>query len=212
MTAIGLLTVRQRGGRLAFQKKRPGPFLLVVAGVLLFTMTLAGLVLPMGVDLPGLSFTASGIRPGIWSSALEVFKEAPIGGVGASPYFAFAVDPLDPASPIQLWDAHNIYLSILGQFGLVGAALLGGAVVVLTSTLVRAGATRRHAVLLVALLAAAIHGIAIANEEFRHLWALVGLIGLAGVPQWAQGQWWKEEDLKESEGVTPLVPFEVSQE
>ncbi len=35
MTAIGLLTVRQRGGRLAFQKKRPGPFLLVVAGVLL---------------------------------------------------------------------------------------------------------------------------------------------------------------------------------
>ena len=212
MAAIGLLTVRQRGGRLAFQKKRPGPFLLVVAGVLLFTMTLAGLVFPMGVDLLGVSFTASGIRPGIWSSALEAFKEAPIGGVGASPYIALAVDPLDPASPIQLWDAHNIYLSILGQFGLVGAALLGGAIVVLTSTLVRAGATRRHAVLLVALLAAAIHGVAIANEEFRHLWALLGLIGLAGVPQWAQGQWWKEEDLKESEGVTPLVPFEVSQE
>jgi len=52
-------------------------------------------------------------------------------------------------------------------------------------------------VLLVALLAAGIHGVAIANEEFRHLWALLGLVGLAGVPQWAQGQWWKEEGSQE---------------
>ena len=212
LTAIGLLTMRQRGGRVRFQKKRPGPFLLVVAGVVLFTMTLAALVIPMGADVAGLSLTASGIRPAIWSSALEVFREAPIGGVGASPFFALAADPLNATSPVQLWDAHNIYLSILGQFGLVGAALFGGAVAVLASTLVRAGATRKHAVLLVALFAAGIHGVAVANEEFRHLWALAGLIGLAGVPQWAQGQWWKEEDLREKKGVTPLVPYEVAEE
>ena len=212
LTAIGLLTVRQRGGRLSFQKRRPLPFLLVVVGVMLFTMTLAGLVLPMGVDVAGLSLTASGIRPAIWSSALEVFKEAPIGGIGASPFFAIAVDPLDATSPARLWDAHNIYLSILAQFGLIGAALLGGAVAVLASTLVRAGATSKHAVLLVALLAAGIHGVSVANEEFRHLWALLGLIGLAGVPQWAHGRWWKEEDLKEREGVTALAPYEVAQE
>ena len=66
--------------------------------------------------------------------------------------------------------------------------------------------------LLVALLAAGTHGIAVASEEFRHLWALLGLIGLASVPQWAQGQWWKEEDVKEREGVTPLAPYEVAQE
>jgi hypothetical protein len=83
---------------------------------------------------------------------------------------------------------------------------------VLASTLVRAGATRKHAVLLVALLAAGTHGIAVASEEFRHLWALLGLIGLASVPQWAQGQWWKEEGAKEREGVTPLAPYEVAQE
>ena len=212
LTAIGLLTVRQRGGRLAFQKKRPGPFLLVVVGVVLFTMTLAGLVLPMGVDVAGLSLTASGIRPAIWSSALEVFKEAPIGGVGANPVFAFAADPLDATRPGQLWDAHSIYLSILAQFGLIGAALLGGAVAVLASTLVRTGATRRHAVLLVAMFVAGVHGVSVASEEFRHLWALLGLIGLAGIPQWAQGRWWIEEDLKEREGVTALAPYEVAQE
>ncbi len=88
-------------------------------------------------------------------------------------------------------------MSILGQFGLVGAALFAGALAVLMRTLVREGTTRRHAVLVVALLAAGVHGIAIANEEFRHLWALLGLVGLAGVPQWAQGQWWKEEGSHE---------------
>ena len=160
-------------------------------------MTLGGLLLPMGVDVAGLSIRGSGIRPAIWASALEAFKGAPIGGVGASPFLAVAADPLSATSATATWDAHNIYLSILGQFGLVGAALFAGAGLVLTWTLFREGVTRKHAVLLVALLAAGIHGVAIANEEFRHLWALLGLVGLAGVPQWAQGQWWKEEGSQE---------------
>ena len=197
LTAIGLLTMRQRDRRLAIQWNRPGPVILVVAGVILFTMTLAGLLLPMGVDVAGLSIRGSGIRPTIWASALEAFKEAPIGGVGASPFLAVAADPLGVTSAAAAWDAHNGYLSILGQFGLVGAALFAGAGMVLTWTLFREGVTRRHTVLLVALLAAGIHGVAIANEEFRHLWALLGLVGLASVPQWAQGQWWKKEGSQE---------------
>ena len=197
LTAIGFLRMRQRGRRLSIQWKRLGPVILVVTGIILFTMTLAALLLPMGVDVAGLSITGSGIRPAIWASALEAFKEAPIGGVGARPFLAAAADPLSATNAMAAWDAHNIYLSILGQFGLVGAALFTGAGVVLTWTLFREGATRRHAVLLVALLAAGIHGVAIANEEFRHLWALLGLVGLAGVPQWAQGRWWKEEGSQE---------------
>ena len=212
LTAMGLLTMRQRDGRLSFQKKRIGPVILVVMGVLLFTMTLAGLLLPMGADIAGLSITGSGIRPAIWGSALEAFKEAPIGGVGASPFLAVAADPLDPLSGTGRWDAHNVYLSILGQFGLVGAALLVGAVVALTRTLVRVGATRRRAVLVIALLAAGVHGVAIANEEFRHLWALLGLIGLASVPQWAQGPSPKEEGFQDLGGLTSPVSSEVAQE
>ena len=197
LTAMGLLTMRQRDGRLTVQMQRPVPLIFVVTGVILFTMTLAGLLLPMGFDVAGLSIAGSGIRPTIWVSALESFKEAPIGGVGASPFLAVAADPFSSASAAALWDAHNVYLSILGQFGLVGAALFAGALAVLTRTLVQEGTTRRHAVLVVALLAVGAHGIAIANEEFRHLWALLGLVGLAGVPQWAQGQWWKEEGSQE---------------
>ena len=197
LTGIGLLTMRQRNGRLTTQWKRPGPVILVVTGVILFTMTLAGLLLPMAVDVAGLSIRGSGIRPAIWASALEAFKEAPIAGVGASPFLAVAADPLGAGSAMAEWDAHNIYLSILGQFGLVGAGLFAGAGVVLTWTLFREGATHRHAVLLVALLAAGIHGVAVASEEFRHLWALLGLVGLASVPKWAQAQWWKKEGSQE---------------
>ena len=197
LTAVGLLTMRQRDKRLSIQWKRPGPVICVVMGIILFTTTLAALILPMGVDVVGLSITGSGIRPTIWASALEAFKEAPIGGVGASPFLAVAADPLGAVSVMAEWDAHNIYLSILGQFGLVGATLFAGAGVVLTWTLFREGATHRHAVLLVALLAAGIHGVAVASEEFRHLWALLGLVGLAGVPKWAQGQWWKKEGSQE---------------
>jgi hypothetical protein len=197
LTAMGLLTMRQRDGGPSVQLRRPAPVIFVVTGVILFTMTLAGLVLPMSVEVAGLSITGSGIRPVIWGSAMEAFLGAPLGGVGASPVLAVAADPLGSTSSAALWDAHNIYLSILGQFGLVGAALFGGAFAVLARTLVREGTTRRHAVLVVALLAVGVHGVAIANEEFRHLWALLGLVGLAGVPQWAQGQWWKEEGSQE---------------
>ena len=168
-----------------------------MTGVVLFTMTLAGLLVPMGVDVAGLSISGSGIRPTILVSALETFKEAPIGGVGASPFLAVAADPLSSTSFAASWDAHNVYLSILGQFGVVGAALFAGAFVVIIRTLVQAGTSRRHAVLVVALLAVAVHGVTVANEEFRHLWALLGLVGLAGVPQWTQGQWWREEGSQE---------------
>ena len=193
LTALGLLTMRQRDGRLSVQLKRPVPVIFVITGVILFTMTLAGLLVPMAVDVAGLSITGNGIRPTIWLSALEAFKEAPIAGVGARPFLAVAADPLSSTSAAALWDAHNVYLSILGQFGLVGAALLAGALTVVIRTLVTEGTTRRHAVLVVAMLAVGVHGVAAANEEFRHVWALLGLVGLAGVPQWAQGQWWKEE-------------------
>ena len=197
LTGIGLLTIRQRDGGLSRHGKRPAPVLLVAAGLFLFTMPLPALRRPMGVEVAGLSITGSGIRPSIWASALEAFKEAPIGGVGASPFLAIAADPLEGTGVANSWDAHNVYLSILAQFGLVGATLFAGAVLMPVRTLVREGTTRRHVVLVIAVLAVGAHGIAIANEEFRHLWALLGLIALAGVPRWAQAQWWKEEGPQE---------------
>ena len=92
---------------------------------------------------------------------------------------------------IQAWDAHNLYLSLLGQYGLAGFALITGAVVTLVRALIRDGTARRKAALLLALFAVAVHGIAVASEDFRHVWALLGMVGLAGMPEWAQGRWWK---------------------
>ena len=193
MISIGLLTMRRRQGRVTFDPKRPGPFLFLIGGVILFTMTVAGLVLPLGVDIAGLSITGSGLRPNIWASAWDAVNEALIGGIGASPHLAAIADPLNPTSPPALWNAHNLYINVLGQYGAVGFVLLGGAVTVLVRTLIREGITRRHSMLLVALLAVGIHGISVANEEFRHVWALLGLVGLAGVPDWAQRRWWQDE-------------------
>ncbi len=65
LTAMGLLNMRQRDGRLLVQSQRPVPVIFVVAGVILFTMTLAGLLIPMSVEVAGLSITGSGIRPTI---------------------------------------------------------------------------------------------------------------------------------------------------
>ncbi len=94
-----------------------------------------------------------------------------------------AVDPMAVAAGIAFWDAHNLYLSVLGQFGIAGLALLLAALALLIREVLRQGATRARIALLTALFAAGVHGIAISSEDFRHLWALLGLVGLAGLPK-----------------------------
>jgi len=102
LTGIGLLTMRQREGRVSLHRKRLGPVIMVVSGVAVFTMSFMGILLPMGFDLGGLSISASGIRPAIWSSAWEAVLELPWAGVGASPYLAEAADPLSNSSSLTL--------------------------------------------------------------------------------------------------------------
>ncbi len=205
LAVIGLLMMRQRQGRVSIHRKRPGPVIFLMAGVALFAVSFLGIMLEMTLEVGGLSIEASGIRPSIWASAWEAVLESPLVGVGASPYLAQAADPLGGSSYLELWDAHSLYLSLLGQFGIVGFLLLLGAVVVLARAMVREGITRRHAALLVALVAVAIHGLTVASEDFRHIWALLGLVGLASLPEWAQGRWWKdrrtEQDVEAAEAL-----------
>lgn len=164
----------------------PVPWLLIAAGVVVTVATLAGVLFPLDVRVGPLELGTGGIRPRIWASAAEAFFRAPLVGVGASPYLAQAAEPAGPAHVAYLWDAHSAYLSVLGQYGIVGAALVGGGLLTLThrAALLRpAGdgvdARRIRPAILAGLLALAVHGTVIAGEDFRHWWAWLGVVGLA---------------------------------
>ncbi|RMH16002.1 MAG: O-antigen ligase domain-containing protein [Gemmatimonadetes bacterium] len=157
------------------------PALLITAGLVMASGTFVALTTP--VVLPGGEGVATnGIRPDIWRSAFEAVREAPVAGVGAAPFLARAADPVAGGDPV-LWDAHNVYLSVWGQFGLVGVVLLFGGALLIVRELFRQGASQSHIALAAALIAVALHGLAIASEDFRHVWALLALAALATIPE-----------------------------
>ena len=171
------------GSREAGSHLKALPAALVSAGVLLFVTTLMVVLLPVNIELGGVRLITGGFRSGLWEAVLPVIAASPLAGVGASPWLASAVEPMALGGGLAYWDAHNIYLSVLAQFGVAGLALLGAAILLLVREVLRQGATRARIALLTALLAVSAHGVAIASEDFRHLWALLGLVGLAGLPR-----------------------------
>lgn len=148
-------------------------------GATVLAVTLAGLLFPLRTDLFGIEIVTNGIRPHIWASAAQAYLDSPLVGMGASPVVAHAASPLVPGGAPLGWDAHSLYLSVLTQFGLPGVLLFGAGVVLLIRTLRCAEASRERTALLVAILAVAMHGVVTASEDFRHLWALMGMVGLA---------------------------------
>jgi O-antigen ligase len=174
MFFIGLSTLRRREGR-PWSLRRPVPVGLVLAGLALTLGGTAGLLTPLEVGVGPVTVETAGIRPEIWSSSMDAVRAAPITGVGAAPYVAAASDPRDFVQPDQLWDAHSIYLSVLAQFGLVGLALMGTAMLWLIRSLVKEGVTRARIAVLLALFSVAVHGVFTASEELRHAWALLGI-------------------------------------
>ncbi len=181
LIALGLSQMRQRGGG-PLRFKRPQPVAISLAGVVLVVGSFWGLVAPLDLSTPAFSITTDGLRPAIWVSTLETVREAPFTGVGATPALASVPAVGEVGSPLRMWDAHNVYLSLLGQFGLVGFGLLMTALGLLVMELFRQVSSRGHMALAAAVIAVAVHGMFVASEDFRHLWAFIGLIGLAGIP------------------------------
>lgn len=181
LSAIGMSQVR--GSRESGGRPKAMPVALITAGVLLFAATLVVILLPIDVELGGATLVKGGFRPRMWMSVLGVVAESPLAGVGGSPWLVQAVDPMAVGAGLAPWDAHNLYLSVLGQFGVAGLLLLAAAIGLLVREVHREGSAGGRAALMVALFAVAVHGIAIASEDFRHLWALLGLVGLAGLPK-----------------------------
>lgn len=207
--ALGVLLLAW-GRRMARDARRgaggPGASLRAIllrgTGAAVAGIVLAGLVAPLQAGFGGLRIATSAIRPRIWASSLEAIRAAPVVGVGSAPYLAEAADPLTPSSGPALWDAHNVYLSVLGQFGAVGLVILAAAVWLLVRHLrghsggedgpdlavvsERSGSPppapalrhRARLALLGALVAMGVHGLAVAGEDLRHWWAVLGIAAM----------------------------------
>lgn len=152
--------------------------LLVASGIaVLFvaalTMTVVPYPAPFVIHLPGGFNLYASARYMIWSSAIEQFVRHPLLGVG------IGIPPVDVHYPNpsgydeELTDAHNTFLSIAAQTGIVGLIGLGA---VLASVARRTRSTRRVIVLGVTFLdLLAYQGLGGSYENTRHIWVLLGL-------------------------------------
>jgi O-antigen ligase len=137
-----------------------------------------------------------GMRPSIWRGTLPTLSRHPITGSGYGTLVSETSDPRAFASPDAIpflerpikprrLEAHDIWLSVLGQAGVVGLA----AFLWLLYEILRRFKTLRQgpwpdrlpAALFGAVAGALVfHGLFNALEEARHLWALFGLVVAAG--------------------------------
>ncbi len=83
---------------------------------------LVGVLVSLKLEVAGRTVRTAAVRPAIWGSALTTVATFPLIGVGAAPFLATAPDPWGGPVP-RLWDAHQAYLSVVGQFGIVWGAL-----------------------------------------------------------------------------------------
>lgn len=159
--------MRERSPRLAWGG--------LVAGSLVAVLVLAG----MWVNLAA-PFEEPSVRWLIWQDAWRTWLQHPWLGVGVG-QDVVGVAYVTPSGVEQrLTDAHNMWLNIAGQAGLLGVAALLG----LCAWLLR-GAWRPAvqgdalvAACAIAFIAAFLYqGMAGSFEDARHLWVLVGLLG-----------------------------------
>lgn len=130
------------------------------------------------------------VRVLVWENALENFKEFPITGRGTGTNAASLQYRTLSGDNQLLLDAHNVWLNVLGQTGLVGAALF----ILLTIYLITR--CRFHFdnldernLMLLALSSAFVgaflyQGLSGSFEDARHLWILFGL--LAGISTFSE--------------------------
>jgi hypothetical protein len=119
-------------------------------------------------------------RPEAWRDAASAVAERPILGHGLGADLAHVPDRRGPAVPM---DAHNTWLSVAGQMGLVGAAALLGVVATLVALVWRARPLAAHpfalAVWCAFVGAFLYHGLSMSAEEMRHVWILMGVLAAA---------------------------------
>jgi putative inorganic carbon (hco3(-)) transporter len=136
------------------------------------------------LPLTGRTFETS-VRVLTWQSALDSFYRAPLTGRGTGIDPAFVDYETLGGQHQQLRDAHNVWLSVLGQSGLAGFAaflLLSGFLASkmrIRASLSDESASRRAALSCALIGAFFYQGLSGSFEDARHLWILFGLLAAA---------------------------------
>ena len=112
------------------------------------------------------------VRFDIWSVGLDIFLENPILGVGTA---GFLVELRNRTG--LSFVAHNTYLGILAEQGIIGAVILGGALIVLASRL-RFRPSRERILLVTYSVMVAVGAMSLSLEFLKITWLWLGLLAL----------------------------------
>ncbi len=200
--AVAVVVARRRRGKLRLREWALVGAAAAVA--LLFTAASVNSFVPRGQGHVAVGSRDvklfDGSRPSIWMGAARTFAAHPLTGEGYGTYVAVVTDPrayvpadrigkaTGPVRPVRM-EAHNVWLSVAGQAGLVGLAAFA---LLLWAIFGRLRTTRledpRVAELPLALVAAlvgalAFHGLFAAVEEARHIWLLLAVAAAAAALQ-----------------------------
>ena len=127
----------------------------------------------------GVSF-GEDVRFRLWAAAVEVWLHAPLIGVGLGQFIVSSEDLLGSAGGVL---AHNTYLSILAEGGVVGAALYLAIPAAAVVALLRRGDTTAR-LLLASGVGVAVMAVSLNLQNFRPIWLFVALaVAWTAVPR-----------------------------
>ena len=155
---------------------------------------------PDGINIPLADgeITASH-RAQAWSTGFQTFLQFPILGKGVGMPVSEA-SYTDPNGNNQLLtDAHNTYISVLAETGVVGAAAFFGMLLFLVWKLIKSRSQARwiKICLLLAIADAVLYqGLTGSYEDARHLWVFFGIAAAAGLNDAVLGDYDAESYLK----------------
>jgi O-antigen ligase len=140
---------------------------------------------PFSMRLPGGIVLYPSVRFLVWSSALDQFVHHPLIGIG------IGIDPVhvryvNPSGALeQLTDAHNIFLSIAAQCGILGLVGLGAIIWMAArrAPWSTGGGLRRFLLGATFLDVFVYQGLGGSFEDTRHVWVLLGLAIAASRPE-----------------------------
>ncbi len=159
---------------------------ILVAALFLFVAAFTFMAYgPAGARLPILSGELTPSHRAVaWRTAFATFASHPILGYGVGMPVA-SVEFIDPSGDRQyLTDAHNTYLSVLGETGIFGFAAFFGMISFVVVGLIRSLSDGLNGMLRLGMLLAICdallyQGITGSYEDSRHVWVLLGIAAAA---------------------------------